>query len=218
MSKIYQHYMEETNTVADLDEKQVEEVASESTAETTEQTTEDTQVDPYEEQLKKLEMQNRQKDGALKEERRKRKELETRLEERETEETEETPSKGLTLEEVDKLFEKRLAKEKFESRLESFSNNENERKVIRFHYENSINRTGDVATDLTMAAAIANQHIIQKAKAQEQEQFETEATLARVSRGGVGARSSGTGQDALSRATAALLKNLGAEDAIKHIT
>lgn len=212
--------MFQNNTVDNQDEKQVEDVdTSKTTAETTETTTESQDdVNPYKAELDKVQEIARQKDGALKEERRLRKEAEEKLKaattsDIPTSETQKEEKKYLTQDEL----EARLAREKFEIQLERVTDNTDEQKLVRHHYENSIVRTGDVAADLRMAVALANQHVVEQVRRAQADREVQESVVARVSGGSNYTRPTSTGSDPTSRAVSNLLKKIGASDAEKYI-
>lgn len=212
-------------TVLDKDENLSEEETSETTEQTVETTVEPkvektTEEDekkeenPYEKEIKRLEDEKRQKEGALKEERRLRKEAEKALAEKEGKAED---KKYVTPEELEKALDEKLKRSKFEDLVEKATSDPNEQKLIRHHYENSIRRTGNLETDLTMAIAIANQHVVQQAKKAEQEREGNEAFMAKNSGGNTYGKPSAGKTDPISRGAAQFLKNLGASDATKHL-
>jgi hypothetical protein len=174
--------------------------------------------DKYKKELDRLTAMNLQKEGALKEERRLRREAQAKLDAKAVEPLDDEPKvKYLTQVEMDAALDKRMAKQKFEDKLETVSNNVEEQKLVRYHYENSIVRTGDVATDLKMAIAIANQHLVEQVKKAEADREENEFINAKVSGGGTYNRASGKGTTTNDRAAAQFLKNIGAADAEKFL-
>ena len=207
--------MEEVKPIVAEDEKPAGEVDTEKPADVIDTTAE---VSPYKAELEKMEAINRQKEGALKEERRLRKEAEAKLKETTESTLDDGPKeKYLTQAQVDAALDKRMAREKFETKLESISNNVDEQKLVRYHYENSIVKTGDVATDLEMAVAIANRHLVNQVKNAEAEREENEFIAAKVSGGNTYMRANSKGVDPNNRATAQFLKNIGAGDAEKYL-
>lgn len=128
-------------------------------------------------------------------------------------------AKGLSVEEIDSLLETKLAKREVEQRLLQTSSDPEEQKLVRFHYDNSIVKSGNVAEDLKKASAIANQHLVEKAK---QEQFEREQGEGQMA-GFQGGRPTGrSGKPAYEtnptlKGAAALLDKLGVGDAKKYL-
>lgn len=206
--------MEEVKPIVAEDEKPAGEVDTEKPA--TEVVVEE--VSPYKAELEKMEAINRQKEGALKEERRLRKEAEAKLKETTESTLDDGPKeKYLTQAQVDAALDKRMAQQKFEAKLENLSNDPDEQKLVKFHYENSIVKTGDVATDLRMAVAIANQHLVERVKNAEAEREGNEFMSAKVSGGNTYMREGTKGTDPNTRAAAQFLKNIGAGDAEKFL-
>jgi hypothetical protein len=195
-----------------------QETSAEATVNAEGQESETKVEDPYAEQLsviEKLKVESKQKGGALKEEREKRKALEERLASLE----EKLASSGSAdedqvLSKAEKLVEEKLANQRFIDKLEQFSGNPKEQQLIKHHYENSIRRTGDVIADLKMAVAIANQHLVEKAKSEQSAQIDNEATVARSMKGGIYSRNE-TGESQQDLQVKAFLKRIGAGDTIK---
>ncbi len=172
----------------------------------------------YKKENARLEAEARQKAGALKEEREKRKAAEKAAEAL-VKANEEDKKNTLSSEDVDKLLEEKLAKRDFEQQLSQMTIDPEEQKLIRTHYENSIKRTGSVTADLKMAAAIANEHLIEKAKSEEMERNQTEAFTTRFSGPTAYSRPGKPAYEtdpSLKRA-ASLLEKIGAKEAIKHL-
>ena len=215
----------ENNTVVTDDEKPVEEVAtSETTTETTEKTTTEIASEDaksvYEKELEKLETEKRQKEGALKEERRLRKEAEAAKKAAEDKLAEQAQGdKPLTTKELDKRLSEELTKRDFDQSVRGYTADPKEQELIKHHYDNSIRKTGDVATDLKMAVAIANQHLVDQAKRVQIERENAEAQNARFTGGQSYGR---TGKPAYEsdprlKGAAALLDKIGAGDAKKFL-
>jgi len=193
-----------------------ENVEAEKTAETEE-------LNPYKKQMADLAVENRQKAGALRDERKKSKELEEELAnikaDKEAKKDNLTEPKYLSAEEADKLMEDKLRKQRLEDKLSSITSNDDERKLIRHHLEHSIVRSGDLEQDLSMAVAIANKHLVDQAKQQEIERNERESVNARFSAGRSYAR---TGQpsymaDPIKKEANEILKRLGIRDGEKYL-
>lgn len=180
-----------SNETVLADEKPAEEVeTSETTTEKTEQPVDSEanvekaeEKSPYEVELEKLKAEKaksdaiaRQKDGALKEERRLRKEAEAKIK-GDTEEKENP--KYLTPEEAKQLLKEQLAERDFSQMLTQISADPAEQALIKEHYENSIVKTGNVAEDLKKATAIANQHLVEQAKAAQMEREASEGNMTR---------------------------------------
>ena len=175
--------MPEPITVEPTDEKTgtTEETTTETKEETTETKSEVANL--YEEKLKQLELENKQKEGALKEERRLRKEAEEAAKSATTATPTETTAisledKPLTRKDVESIMAEKLVQREMETQLGVISSDPAEQKLIRHHYENSIVRTGNVANDLAMAAAITNQHLIDEARRVQTEREASEARMA----------------------------------------
>lgn len=209
--------MENDKTVADLDEKQVNESdISKTDAETTDQNGESgREKSPYEVELERInaekEEQIRQKNGALEEERRRRKEAEALIKKTDSE------TDKLTVEQIKEMVDARLMQNRFADKLDSITADPKEKELIKFHYENSIRHTGDVQADLANAVALANRHVIDEVKRNTSERVQTEARNAQFSRGGTYNRASNDAVPPRNAAAAQILKMMGAEDAIKHL-
>ena len=215
--------------VLGVDEKepQTAVVEDDNSTETVEDTTEKTEeLNPYKKQMADLAIENRQKAGALKEERKKAKELEERLAKseeskaEEAEETEEKPKrKYLSPEEADALMDEKMRKARLEDKLSQITKDADEQKLIRFHLEHSIKRSGDVDNDLSMAIAIANKHLVEQAKKAESDRNDNEALNARFSGGGTYSKqgSSPVLSDPVKRQANEILKRLGIQDGEKYL-
>ena len=149
-----------------------DDVNSEKTADDTATKT-DEELNPYKKAMAKLAVENRQKTGALKEEREKSKELEDRLaklegtkekEDVEEEDEEEVKPKKRKIQGAREIVQEEMRKQRFDDKLLSASADKDERELIRHHYNNSIVKSGDVETDLSNAIALANKHLVDQAK------------------------------------------------------
>ena len=197
----------ETKETVDANNEKDSEIVEETTQKTEEetlsnddsQTIEDTndggdyekkeseEKNPYEAKLKELEQATeknetmmRQKDGALKEEREKRRELEKRLEELEnsSKQTKESDKKEpLTADDIDAIFEKKLAKQREVQEIEDVSSDETEKKLIVKLMESGR------ATTVQDAKVLANAHIIDEHKSMVQEREQEESIMANFSAG-----------------------------------
>lgn len=90
-------------------------------------------------------------------------------EEKEEEEFPDEEDKPLTKKDLDSILRrhssslvKEIKRSDFERLLDSVSDNDDEKTLIRFHYENSINASGDVMEDLENAKLIANKKLLAK--------------------------------------------------------
>lgn len=128
-------------------------------------------------------------------------------------------NKGMSKEDVDKLLNEKLSVREVEQGLLQASSDPEEQKLIRHHYDNSIVKSGNVAEDLQKAVAIANQHIVQKARAEqaEREQAEGIATSFQSSHSYGRQGKPAYESDPRMKAAAAILDKLGAGDAKKFL-
>ena len=95
-------------------------------------------------------------------------------------------------------------------------NDEAEKKLIKYHYNNSIIKTGDIAKDLKNARAIANEHIIESIKKTREEAARNESEMTGYSAGipkrELNASDKGGPKDTpVNRAAAALLDKIDPE-------
>lgn len=220
--------MEKEETIVVDDDKSTAEAEGKTAVEETTKNADDQQDDqgkqkdednPFKQELEKLKEINRQKTGALEQERQKRKDAENKLKE--------TKHDGLTAEEADKIIESkleakieaRLAKRDFDNLLKQTSDDKHERELIGYHYDNSIVKTGDVEADLKKAIALANSHLIQKAKEEQYERETREGFLANQ-QGGLPTSYRGrsaTHFDPTLKGANALLQKLGVKDGEKYL-
>lgn len=174
----------------------------------------------YQKELKRLEDEKRQKDGALKEERRLRKEAEEKLklaEEEQKKKAEE--NKPLTAEDIDRRLEDRLKQRDFDQAVSNYTSNADEQALIRHHYAHSIRQTGNLQTDLKNAVAIANQHLVDEAKRVQYEREQAEGSMTGFQGGIVHRREGKPVYEANPnlRKAAELLDKMGAGDAKKFL-
>lgn len=201
------------NPVVENDEK-------ETVVEDTTQKTEET--NPYKEQMAKLAIENRQKAGALKSERERNKELEEELaalKSKEEAEEEEKPKPKKKAEDPREIVQEEMRKQRFEDKLAQVSNSQDEQRLIRHHYENSIVRSGDVEVDLSNAIALANKHLVDQAKKAEAERQDTEALNAKYSGGRSYSKQGGPAylSDPIKKGAVDLMKKLGISDGEKYV-
>ena len=209
--------------VLEQDEKELtDEAVVEKPAEVVEE-----ELNPYKEQMAQLAVENRQKTGALKEAKEKvktaeekAKELEERLKALEENKEEVKPkSKYLSPEEADKLMTDKIKQQRLEDLIVKSTSNLDEQKLVRYHLDNSIVKTGDVEQDLSMAIAIANKHLVDQAKSAEVERLNREAMNAQFS-GGRSYSRQGTPSwqaDPIKKEANELLKKLGVHDGEKYL-
>ena len=218
--------MEDTNSVVVTDEKLTQEqIAAQEAAQKTEadaQAKADAEQSVYKQELAKITAEKdkaetiaRQKEGALKEERLLRK----AAEDAKIVAEEKASKVDLTVDEIDKRLEAKLAARDFTQALAQVSNDPDEQKLVKHHYETSIVKTGNVAADLQMAVAIANQHLINQAREAQAQREQGESKTAGFQGSGSYGRS---GQPAYQtepslKAAGALLDKWGLGDAKKHL-
>lgn len=148
--------------------KKEETTSEDSKTENKESTQEETQEVNYEAELAKLQEQISEKNGALKSERERRKQAEKLL----NMENDDEPQTDIPDDKIEKIVDKAMGKyekmrvqEDIEATLESMTDNEAERKLIRQHYENTLNPTGfskaQIKRDLENAQLLANRQKFQ---------------------------------------------------------
>lgn len=184
---------------------------------------------PEESDVKKrltaMETELRQKTGALEEERRLRKAAEAA---KTTPPAVEPPAttpvvtdddKPLTRKEAQALFEEQARARDVDSQIKQLTADPDEQKLIMLHYQHSIQRTGDVAKDVSMALAIANAHLIQEAKEVKIAREAQEARMANFSGGKPTARAGKPAYEAdpKLRAVANILDQFGQGSAKKYL-
>ncbi len=214
----------EEETVLSEDEKLAKEAAEaeakaaeEKTVYQTELEKLQTEKDEAEAAKGKAEEEARQKTGALAEEREKRKAADAAAKAL-------AKSKEVSDEELDKRLDEKLAArldgKEFNQLLTQVTADPDEIALIKHHYETSIVKTGNVAEDLKKATAIANQHLVEQAKAA---QIEREAVEGRTT-SFLGSKTfSKQGKPAYEtdprlKQAAAILDKLGAGDAKKFLS
>lgn len=134
----------------------------------------------YKKENERLAAEARQKAGAVQEERdrRKKAEEESKAKDEALEALAKEKKGGLSAEETDKLLDEKLSKRDFQNLLSQTTPDVDEQKLIQFHYENSIVKTGNVGEDFKKAFAIANQHLVDQAKKAQEEREENEGFVA----------------------------------------
>lgn len=180
----------------------------------------------YKQENDRLSKENQQKTDALTVERSRRKKADDDAEAAKTAaealakaNTDEKLNKGISKEDVNALLNEKLSEREFIQSLSQASTDPEEQKLIKHHYDNSIVKSGNVAEDLKKAIAIANQHIIEKARAQQIEREQVEGMGANFqssrpySRPGKPVYES----DPRMKAAAAILDKLGVGDAKKYL-
>lgn len=168
-----------------------------------------------------LETENRQKGGALKEEREKNKGYDEKLEEinkkidglKDDKKIEKEP---LSEDDIDKRFDDKFAKKEVKDGLKEIDN-EDERKLTEHHYENSIVKSGDVEKDLKNARALANQHLIEKAREQDIEIDASQDAMTKMSGANSVSGDRGKAEAPIKKAAGQFLDNIGASEAKKHL-
>lgn len=174
---------------------------------------------PYKKQLEQLEVENRQKAGALEEERKKRLAAEAAAKALAEANTAGDSEKNLSTEELKKWLDAKFEARDFDQQLAQFTGDVEEQKLIKAHYETSIIRTGNIAEDLKKAAAIANSHLVEQAKKAQAEREASEA----FGTGFQGGSSSGHQAkpayttDPIAKGAAQLLEKFGRKDSIKYL-
>lgn len=223
--------MEDEKVVSEENEKDLNVKEDEKTTqvEDTTKKTEEEELNPYKKEMAKLAVENRQKTGALKEEREKSKELEDRLaslekakEEKEVvdeEEEEEVKPKKRKIQGAREIVQEEMRKQRFEDKLSLISNNKDEQQLIRHHYNNSIVKSGDVEQDLSNAVALANKHLVDQAKKAEAEREDNEALSAKFSAGRSYSKQGKPAylSDPIKKGAVEILKKLGIPDGEKYV-
>lgn len=171
----------------------------------------------YKKELAKLEAEKQEKADALTVERSKRKAAE-KANEALVEATKETKVSPTT-EDINKLLDERLAQRDFDQLVKQEAIDPDEQKLIKHHYENSIRRTGNVAADLKMAAAIANQHLVEQAKQAQIEREQNEGLQANFQSSRPYSRQGKPGYETNGtlKAAASILEKLGVPEAKKFL-
>lgn len=103
--------------------------------------------------------------------------------------------------------------------LSRISSDPNERKLIRWHYENTVKTSGDIERDLKRARLHANEEVIFAEKPGEEKDHLREEILASFSgsRGGAGGSPSNVEESKIRSEAAELLKGTVAEGSIKNL-
>lgn len=91
-----------------------------------------------------------------------------------------------------------------EKHISEVSTNDEEAKLIRFHLDNTLKRSGDVKKDVEVARLLANRHLL--AQAEEREEESRLDMASRSGRGASGGRSRPETGDASTRAAIKILK------------
>lgn len=193
--------VEETTKIND-EEKETsknETTTEETTKETTKETTEEVEENPYEKQLKEMttkneqtETENRQKTGALKEEREKTEGLEKDKKELEKDKTdleaklkikdEDDDGKYLTSDKANEIFDNKLAKQRIEDDIEKISDDDSEKKLIRKLMEKDDNGIARANT-VKDAKTLANAYKLDEYESMEEEREQQETIMAGFSSG-----------------------------------
>lgn len=162
--KTEEEVIEDEETSQDEDEAQVDDESEEdeaSSSEESEDKSEEPQID-YKAELAKV--QDRLKKAEFKLYQKSKKDKETHTEDEEDDDVSPTPT---SKEEIQKMLEKEreeyrmtLAQDAIELELEQYADNPDRQALIKYHYENTINRSGysraDIKHDLELAEYIAD--------------------------------------------------------------
>lgn len=170
-----------------------------------------------EDEKEQLDTELRQNKGALKEEREKRKEAEEKLKDYKDNNEEDEEEDTFSEYDIDKKIDAKITKERVINGIDKMSNNDDEKKLIKYHYENSIVKSGDTVKDLKNAQTLANQHLIEKVKEQDKTINTEQETMAGMSSASSVAGDKGSSNTPFKKKAGDFLDSIGASEAKKNL-